>query len=876
MPLHPNTRIDNYEILAPLGSGGMGEVYRARDLRLNREVAIKVLPKSFASDPERLRRFELEARAAATLNHPNILSVHQMGTFEGAPYMVTELLDGETLRERLRHGPLSVRKVISLGAQIAHGLATAHEKGIIHRDLKPENLFLTRDGQAKILDFGLARITQPGESLPVGDNLQTEQTIPGVVLGTVGYMAPEQVRGQVSDARSDIFAFSAILYEMVTGRRAFKAPTSPETMTAILHDEPPPIVEFTPNTPVALQRVVQRGLEKDPEQRFQSAADMAFALEALSDASVLAYAPHASRKSRRISRPALAGAAVMVALVALVWAYFQWWKAPAVPTIGNYTQLTHDGQQKTLLGTDGARIYVTLINSGAEDVTAMPAEGGQPTDLAMPGPNMIPVDVTADGSRFLLVDGKGVPPVGSLWSLPVMGGSPRRLNDAVGDTAAWSPDGNTLAFANGGDLYLAGSDGANPRKLFTVKRLVANLSWSPDARNLSFELANSADIGNAGAGLGSQALWEVAADGSNPHPMLGNWHGTSGECCGRWTRDGKYFLFQSQGQIWALPTRHALFQPAPTPIQLTFSPMSLHSPIPSDDGKKIYVVGRTYRGELSRFDAAKHALVPYLDGISAEWLDFSKDGKWIAYVTYPDGALWKCRTDGSDKMQLTFPPASPVLPRWSPDGLTLVYFEFPLGPTRPGRIFQISADGGTPHQMLPAGRNNQQDPNWSPDGTRLVFAGDANDASGGNSGPDIRILDLRTHKVTPVPGSQGLYSPRWSPDGRYLAAMTGDSETLLLYDFQTQRWTEIAKGSFGWLNWSHEGRSIYMKDFAGKGSVVRVDIRTHKLEQVVDLTGFSDTGQGGGSLALTPDDAPLMLRDTGTQDVYAVDWKEHQ
>lgn len=206
--------------------------------------------------------------------------------------------------------------------------------------------------------------------------------------------------------------------------------------------------------------------------------------------------------------------------------------------------------------------------------------------------------------------------------------------------------------------------------------------------------------------------------------------------------------------------------------------------------------------------------------------------------------------------------------------MTLVYFEFALGAAKPGHIFEVSADGGTPREMLPNDRNNQQDPNWSPDGTRLVFAGDANDASGGDTGPDIRILDLRTRQVMPVPGSQGLYSPRWSPDGHFLAAMTGDSGTLLLYDFGAKRWMEIAKGSFGWLNWSHDSRYIYMKDFAGKGSVARVDIRTHKLEQRVDLTGFSDTGQGGGSLALTPDDAPLMLRDTGTQDVYAVDWKE--
>ena len=874
MLLSPNTQIDNYLILDPLGTGGMGEVYRARDLRLNRDVAIKILPKTFTSDSERMHRFEQEARAAAALNHPNILSVFQLGSYEGAPYMVSELLEGETLRDRLKHGPLSIRKVVNLGAQIARGLAAAHDKGIIHRDLKPENLFLTHDGLAKILDFGLARVTQTHTPLSGGHAADSEQTIPGAVMGTVGYMAPEQVRGQTADARSDIFAFAAILYEMITGLRAFKLPTSPETMTAILHDEPTPIAELAPTTPLALQRVVLRGLEKEPEQRFHSASDLAFALEAITDGSIIAPPAPVPAKRKNPSRTLVLVTSSVVALAALLWLAYRWSMPSDVPTVGNYTQLTHDGLQKTLLGTDGVRLYLTLINSGVEDLDVMPVDGGQPTQLAMPRPNMIPVNVTGDGSRFLLVDGKGVPPVGPLWSLPVMGGSARRLNNAAGDTAAWSPDGSTLAFATGGELYLAGADGSNPRRLFTIRRLIANLSWSPDGRHISFDLANFADIGNAGAGLGRQALWEVEANGSDPHPVLGNWHSTTGECCGRWTVDGKYFLFQSQGQIWALPIRRSELLPAPKPVQLTFSPMSLHSPIPSADGKRIYVVGRTYRGELSIYDKTRNAFVPFLGGISAEWLDFSKDGKWVAYVSYPDGALWKTRLDGSDRTQLTFPPADPVLPRWSPDGTKILYFEFRADALKPGHMFEVSANGGTPHEILPRDPHNEQDANWSPDGSRIVFAGDANDASGGDTEPDIRILDLHDHKVTEVPGSQGLYSPRWSPDGQFLAAMTGDSGTLLLYNFASQHWTEIAKGSFGWLNWSHDSRYVYMKDFAGKGSVVRVDIKTHKLERVVDLTGFSDTGQGGGSLALSPDDAPLMLRDTGTQDVYALDWKE--
>src|SRR5271170_7812623 len=281
--LTAGTKLGEYEVKSLLGSGGMGEVYRARDSRLGRDVAIKVLPPFVSSDPNRLRRFEQEARAAAALNHPNILAVHQMGTHEGAPYLVSELLEGETLREPIRRGRLAVRKAIDYGVQIARGLSAAHEKGIVHRDLKPENLFVTKDGRLKILDFGLAKLTQPQSSSEHSALTQTEGTEAGVVMGTVGYMAPEQVRGQGADHRADIFAFGAILYEMLAGKRAFQKPTSPETMTAILNEDPPGISQVATNLPPALQRVVHRCLEKNPEQRFQSASDLAFALDALSD-----------------------------------------------------------------------------------------------------------------------------------------------------------------------------------------------------------------------------------------------------------------------------------------------------------------------------------------------------------------------------------------------------------------------------------------------------------------------------------------------------------------------------------------------------------------------------------------------------------------
>ena len=302
MALLTGTRFESYEILSLIGVGGMGEVYRARDLHLNRDVAVKVVL-NLSTDPQRLHRFEQEARAAGALNHPNILAVFHMGTHEGAPYLVSELLEGETLRQAVKRGPLPVRKVIDYGVQIARGLDAAHERGIVHRDLKPENLFLTREGRIKILDFGLAKLTQPLQPSEYGTSTVSSGTDHGVVMGTVGYMSPEQVRGDSSDHRTDIFAFGAVLYEMLAGKRTFQKPTATETMTAILKEDPPNILDLVPNLPLGLQRIVQRCLEKRPEQRFHSAADLAFALESAADSSVsgqrsvLVAPPAANRKA---------------------------------------------------------------------------------------------------------------------------------------------------------------------------------------------------------------------------------------------------------------------------------------------------------------------------------------------------------------------------------------------------------------------------------------------------------------------------------------------------------------------------------------------------------------------------------------------------
>jgi Tol biopolymer transport system component len=893
MALTSGTRLSQYEILSPLGAGSMGEVYRARDTRLEREVAIKVLPELVSADPERLQRFEVEAKAAAALNHPNILAVYQMGTYAGVPYLVSELLEGKTLAETVRRGPLPLRKAIDYGVQIAYGLAAAHEKGIVHRDLKPENLFVTKEGRVKILDFGLAKLVQPKDA--AGSAAPT-LTMPGIAMGTVGYMSPEQVRGLETDHRTDIFAFGAILYEMVMGKRTFERSTSADTMSAILNEDPEPISELAPETPVGLQRVVLRCLEKNPEQRFQSASDLAFALEALSDSAISASSgAHAIRRGGAqvggtkigeakigeaktggtthdallSSRTALAAGAMVLAFVVLIAGFLRMQPA-AVPTVSNYVQLTHDGLPKSLIGTDGSRLYLGLgVGSSASftfhDIAEMSIAGGEPRKISMMStPDMVPVGLSPDGSELLVVDGRGAPPRGPIWSLPMLGGSPRRLGETVGETAAWSPDGKMLAYSNLSDLFVAKADGTEARKLLTVKGDIKDIAWSLDASRLRFDTTESAGT------LGQQLEWEVSVSlsvaGTDLHRLLAGWQDPPDECCGKWTADGRYFVFQSKSQIWALPRKGSFLHPEPKPIALTSSPLSLSSPLPSRDGKKLFMIGQTYRGELMGYDSKKGQFAPFLGGISAEYVAFSNDGRWATYVSYREGSLWRSKVDGSERLQLTYPPMYPVLPRWSPDGRKIVFFEFALNAGKPARIYEVSPDGGSPQQLMPDDSRQQLDPNWSPDGSKIVFGNESNDPSSA-----IHVLDVARRQVSDLPGSQGLYSPRWSPDGRYISAFSADSMKLLLFDFQTEKWTELANGSLSWLNWSHDGQYVYVLDYRGKNAVVRIRISDHKTEQVADLKDFATTGRYGGCLALAPDDSPLLLRDTGTQDVYAVD-----
>ena len=459
MALSPGTRLGPYEILASLGAGGMGVVYRARDSRLRRDVAIKVLPTAFSGDADRLQRFEQEARAAAALNHPNILAVHDIGIEGNAPFIVSELLDGATLRERLLAGPVPVRKAVSYAVAVARGLAAAHEKGITHRDLKPENLFITADDRVKILDFGLAKLAS-SESASTGTSaLQTAPppTEAGVVLGTVGYMAPEQVRGMAADHRADLFALGVVLYELLSGLRAFRRDTPAETMTAILNDDPPDLGGTGRAIPPALLRIVDRCLEKSPAARFQTASDLAFALEALSDASGSAKAVGPSPRAARRTREWVAWAIAALLLLTLAPVAFQRLREqPTVvrptrfqipPTVelagpGNFG-VSPDGRHIAFFGlaSDGvARLWIRDMNS----LDVLPLLGSEvPSTLPTPPPFWSP-----DG-RFVAWDAGG-----KLKKLDVSGGPPQTLSDLPGVAVggSWNRDGDIIVGNTAGGL----------------------------------------------------------------------------------------------------------------------------------------------------------------------------------------------------------------------------------------------------------------------------------------------------------------------------------------------------------------------------------------------------------------------------------------
>ena len=454
MSLEPGTRLGPYEIIAPVGAGGMGEVYRARDAKLNREVAVKVLPASLAQDQASLARFEREAQAVAALSHPNILAIHDFGVADGVTYAVAELLEGETLRTRLSGGALTPRKAIDQGIHIVRGIAAAHSRGIIHRDLKPENIFLTRDGVVKILDFGLAKAAAP-ESAAQGETRIATETTPGTILGTVGYMSPEQVRGVAMDHRTDIFSFGAILYEMLTGRRAFSGGSQVETMNAILKEDPPEFADISPNLPSSIDRIVRRCLEKDPNDRFHSAHDLAIALEALSGtsnqsaSSITERATASAPPSRRV--PLLAAGAVVLLVGAGAFFAGRGLSGSEPPPVTDLHRLTYRRGPilSARMAPDGTTfVYSARWEGAPKQLYSTRSES--PESMPMPYLNADVVSISAKGELALVTNRRsitGYAQPGTLSRAPLSGGASREVLEDV-QHADWLPDGSDMAVSH--------------------------------------------------------------------------------------------------------------------------------------------------------------------------------------------------------------------------------------------------------------------------------------------------------------------------------------------------------------------------------------------------------------------------------------------
>ena len=831
MAIAAGTRFNHYEILAPLGAGGMGEVYRARDTRLYRAVAIKVLPADFAKDADRLKRFEQEARATSALNHPNILTVYDIGKHEGAPFIVAELLDGEELRAQLppgsKAGALPVRKALDYAQQVAAGLAAAHEKGIVHRDLKPENLFVTTDGRVKILDFGLAKLKPQKLAGGVDSEAATLKplTNPGVILGTVGYMSPEQVRGQEADQRADIFSFGMILYEMLSGKRAFSGTSVADVMSAILKEEPPELSETNAKISPQLEKIVRRCLEKKPERRFQSASDLGFALEALTTTSgarletVTAPALHAGN-----ARLAWWAAALLLltTLEALTWAYFT-----RQPTTNETRVLKFSinppenaSFDNFALSPDGKWLAFTAATSGKKQLWVRALEAVEAKLLA--GTEGAASPFWSPESRFIgfFADGK-------LKKIEATGGSAQTLcNLCNAFSADWNRDGIIL-FARGGDLYQVAATGGEAKPAARRDRTREEQSFQapsflPDGRHFFYYIVASRKE-TSGIYLGSldgQVKEGLLGDASHPRYVAA----ASGA-------EGGWLLFRREGTLLAQPFDARR-------LKLTGESFSV-----------VERLGETSGGGYSKYAVSANGMLVYDSNTRQSrqllWMDRnSGQARLLDNVTTtgtlwlaPDGKrfvtdridrqtnntdLWLYDVTGANATRFTFDPAGDFYPLWSPDGSRIIWDSNRKGEFQ---LYQKAVNGvGQEEVFLGADKNRFRRPSdWSRDGRFFIYT-----ENNPKTRQDIWVWPV-ADKQPPWPfaateADEG--AAKLSPDGRWLAYVsdeTGRSEVYVQSFPERSGKRQVSTDGGSGVRWRQDGKEeLFYHALDGKLMVVRV------------------------------------------------------
>lgn len=831
-------RVGPYSVRSLLGVGGMGEVYRAHDPRLGRDVALKVLSGEGARDADRLRRFEQEARATGTLNHPNILVVFDFGVHDATPYVVSELLEGDTLRRRLGQGALAPRKAIDYASQIATGLAAAHEKGIVHRDLKPENLFVTRDGRVKILDFGLAKLleTPPGAGAlsraPTLSEATDVETTPGAVLGTVGYMAPEQVRGQPADHRADVFAFGAILYEMLAGQRAFKGSTPVETLTAILRDEPPELAVSGRPVPAALERIVRRCLEKNPEERFQSARDLAFHLGAVSDESAPPETARLAAPRRRV--PRLAAVALGVGIGLGLFGARPLWEKP----LPRFTQLAFRRGLVTeaRFAPDGGTIvYRASWEGEPADLYSTRADSPEARPLGVHDARLLSISSAGEMALLLGLPG-GVAiagKVGTLARVPLAGGSPREvLEDVQG--ADWAPDASGFAL-----VRLAGSkwrlEYPQNKLLYETDSLIADPRVSPRGSFVAFLEFAPGDPYNG-------ALVIMDRDGRK-RAVSGPWYVPGRPVWGAGEREAWVTGFEGRG-VTALRA----LTPSGTDRLVARFPGTVRILDVFRDGRALMTRSSFYTSILGSTpgDTSERSL-SWHD--SSNLVDLSADGRTLVFnETFFGGGsnfgVYLRKTDGSPGVRLGDGRGHALSPdgKWVLASVRGTRPELVLLPTGAGEIQHLANDVvGDLHGV-----------SWFPDGRRFLFAGDS-------PGQGSRVFEQDLQRGSPralTPEGTDLAFPLVSPDSRRVAAYDLDAGVVLFAPEGGE-----PKPLFGAeagevpIQWSADSRSLYVyKPDEVPAHVFQVDVtgghrRLWRTIAVADPTGVSNRL----TVVMTPD-----------------------